>query len=156
MDLRILLRLIYLMQYPLSLGLVYISLLSTHLTLLLKHNILLPKSDGCIKLAMLIFGGILNKRCTWSGIICPSIISTLLYLQSVLMISCKSFRYCLYIIFLLYFGTITMWYLHNHFVCDKLFVLLAIKISFRCTLRLEHLIVLPWRIFLYNFWRAPA
>ena len=43
-------------------------------------------------------------------------------------ISCKSFRYWLYIIFLRYFGTITIWYLHNHFVCDKLFVLLAIKI----------------------------
>ena len=70
----------------------------------------------------------LIKICTWSGIICPSIISTPLYLHSVLIISCKSFRYWLYIIFLRYFGTITIWYLHNHFVCDKLFVLLAIKI----------------------------
>ena len=139
------------MQYLLSLGLGYISLWYSHLSLLLKHNIPLPKSVGCqtytlnllclsniinallpfrypIKLAMLVFGGMLSKRCIWSGIICPSIISTLLYLHKVFIISCKSFRVWLYIIFLRYFGTITIWYLHNYFVCDKLFVLLAIKI----------------------------
>ena len=47
MGLRILLRLTCLKQYLLSLGLIYISLLCSHLSLPLKHNILLPKSVGC-------------------------------------------------------------------------------------------------------------
>lgn len=61
-----------------------------------------------MKLDTLIFGGILKSRCTWSGIIFPSSISTPLYLHSILMISCKSALYCPYIAFLLYFGMNTM------------------------------------------------
>ena len=55
-------------------------------------NALLPFKYP-IKLDTLVLGGMLNKRCTWSGIICPSIISTPLYFHNVLIISCKSFLY---------------------------------------------------------------
>ena len=45
------------------------------------------------------FKGISRRRCTWSGIRCPSTISTSLYLQGSFMISFRSFR--------LYFGVNT-------------------------------------------------
>ena len=70
MGLRTLLRLTYLMQYLLSLGLVYISLSLIHLSLLLIHNILLPKSVGidyilffsCI-LVQLLYGTCITILC---------------------------------------------------------------------------------------------
>ena len=40
----------------------------------------------------LIFKGISRRRCTWSGIRCPSTISNLLYLQGSFMIFFRSFR----------------------------------------------------------------
>ena len=80
-----------------------------------------------MKLDTLILGGMLSTKCTWSLIIWPSRISTPLYRHNVLMISCKLSLYWLYITFRLYFGENTMWYLQIHFVCARLFVLLAIK-----------------------------
>lgn len=50
-------------------------------------------------------------------------ISTCLYSHNILSIFPMSFRNFPYIAFLLYFGLITMWYWHTHFVCDKLFSL---------------------------------
>ena len=61
-----------------------------------------------IKLDTLIFGGILTSSCTCSGIICPSIISTPLYLHNCRKISLMLALYWLYIIFLLYFGVNTI------------------------------------------------
>ena len=51
---------------------------------------------------------------------CPSISSTPLYSQSLLRISPMSFLICPHIAFRLYFGVNTMWYLHIHFVCERL------------------------------------
>ena len=79
-----------------------------------------------MKLDTLILGGMATSMCTWSGIRCPSIISTPLYSQSFLSISPMSFLTWLYMTFLLYFGVNTMWYLHIHFVCDRLYALCAI------------------------------
>ena len=47
-----------------------------------------------------------------------------------IIITCRSARYWLYMIFLLYFGTNTMWYLQTHLVWDKLFVRFAILSPF--------------------------
>ena len=80
-----------------------------------------------MKLDTLIFGGILTSIWTWSGIRCPSITSTPLYPHSSLRISPIDLRYWLYIIFRLYLGVNTMWYLHIHFVCDKLLCLFAMN-----------------------------
>ena len=73
------------------------------------------------------FKGISRRRCTWSGIRCPSTISTPLYLQSSFMISFRSFRYWPYISFRLYFGVNTIWYVQYHFVCDSELALWAIR-----------------------------
>ena len=73
------------------------------------------------------FGGISRRRCTWSGIRCPSTISTPLYLQSSFMISFRSFRYWPYISFRLYFGVNTTWYVQYHFVCDSELALWAMR-----------------------------
>ena len=109
-----------------------------------------------IKLDTLIFGGILISRCTWSDIICPSSISTPLYLHRVRIISCKSARYWLYMIFLLYFGTNTMWYLQTHLVWDKLFVWFAILFSFRVAIDLCILLYHIRRFFGITFCSPPA
>ena len=58
--------------------------------------------------------------------ICPSIISTPLYLHNLFIIPTISRFYWLNSIFRLYLGVNTIWYLHNHFVCDKLLCLFAI------------------------------
>ena len=69
------------------------------------------------------FGGISSSICIWSGHACPSISSTSLNLLiSSINISIMSLLNLLYMISLLYFGTITIWYLHLYDVCDKLFV----------------------------------
>ena len=50
-----------------------------------------------------------------------------------------------------------MWYLHTHLVCDKLFALLAIKITFPFVINwLEQPHYNEKVIFLYNNRRAPA
>lgn len=51
-----------------------------------------------------------------------------------------------------------MWYLHIHLVCDKLFDLFAIKITFPFIYNfgLNNLIINGKVIFLYNIHRAPA
>ena len=67
-------------------------------------------------------GGIFTNICTWSGQISASIISTPFLLQSVLNIFAMSCFNAPYAIFLLNFGANTIWYLHSHFVCDKLFM----------------------------------
>ena len=51
---------------------------------------------------------------------CPSIISTPLYSQSLLRISPMSDLIWPYMAFRLYFGVNAMWYLHIHFVCERL------------------------------------
>ena len=73
-----------------------------------------------IKLETQYFGGILNSWCTWSGIICPSKISTPFHFHKSRMYGCISARSWLLMIFLRYFRLITMWYLHTHFECAKL------------------------------------
>ena len=54
------------------------------------------------------FGGMLTSMCTWSGIRCPSIISTPLYSHNCRNIFATLSLYWLKIIFLLYFGVNTM------------------------------------------------
>lgn len=71
-------------------------------------------------LATLYFGGIASSTCTWSGIRCPSIISIPLYSHSFLRISPMSLLIWLQIALRLYFGVNTMWYLHIHFVWERL------------------------------------
>ena len=84
-----------------------------------------------IILETLYFGGIDKSKCIWSGIMCPSIISIHLYLHNLCIMFTISRLYWLNSIFRLYLGVNTIWYLHNHFVCDKLLCLLAIiKSSF--------------------------
>ena len=73
------------------------------------------------------FKGISRRRCTWSGMRCPSTISTPFYLQSSFMISFRSFRYWPYISFRLYFGVNTIWYVQYHFVCDSELALWAMR-----------------------------
>lgn len=51
---------------------------------------------------------------------CPSIISMTLYSQSLLRTSPMSLLICPHIAFRLCFGVNTMWYLHIHFVCERL------------------------------------
>ena len=59
----------------------------------------LPPFRHPVKLATLLFGGILNSRDAWSGIMCPSGIPTPLYLHNLWMIPFKSCRYPLRIFF---------------------------------------------------------
>ena len=61
----------------------------------------------------LIYGGILTRRCMWSGHASPSIISTFISLHNFLIISMISWRTVLYITFLRYFGANTTWYSHR-------------------------------------------
>ena len=67
-------------------------------------------------------GGILTSICTCSGHISASIISTPFLLHNVLSIFAISCFNCPYATFLRYFGANTTWYLHSHFVCDRLFM----------------------------------
>ncbi len=83
-----------------------------------------------MKLDTLILGGMLTSMWTWSGIRCPSIISTPLYLHRLRNISPSESLYWLYISLRLYFGVNTMWYLHIHFVCDRLCALFAKTAAF--------------------------
>ncbi|MFU0811154.1 MAG: hypothetical protein ACFWTL_05800 [Atopobium sp.] len=83
-----------------------------------------------MKLDTLILGGMLTSMCTWSGIRCPSIISTPFHWQRFLRISPRSFRYWLQMAFLPCFGQNTMRYLHIHFVCARLFAFCAMVFSF--------------------------
>lgn len=54
-------------------------------------------------------------------------------------------------------GVNTIWYLHIHFVCAKLFAFLAIEITFPLVvIWLEQLYYNGKVIFLYNKHRAPA
>ena len=76
-----------------------------------------------MKLDTPILGGIATSKCTWSIIMCPSRISTHNHLHDLFIYSCKSLRYWAYITFLRYFGVNTIWYLHIHFVCAKLFAM---------------------------------
>jgi hypothetical protein len=59
---------------------------------------------------------------TWSGHASASIISTPFRLHSSLKILPTSALIFLYIIFRRYFGANTIWYLHSHVVCAKLFM----------------------------------
>ena len=69
------------------------------------------------------FGGISMSMCIWSGHASPSISFTSGFLLiSSISICTISFLNLLYMTILLYFGTITIWYLHLYDVCDKLFV----------------------------------
>ena len=79
-----------------------------------------------MKYDTLYFGGVDTKICTWSTIKCPSIISTPLYLHNFVSIFPILLLYWLSITFHLYLGVNIIWFLHNHFVCDKLFCLFAI------------------------------
>jgi len=169
------------MRYRVCLVLLYTFWLLLHWVLLYSHNILPPKSllpnlyfkFACLsniinallpfkypmKLDTLIFGGMLTSKCTWSGIMWPSIISTPLYLHNVFIISCILSRYWLYIIFRLYFGVNTIWYLHIHFVCDKLlywFAILKITFLFLYFGSLNNSIIRERWFFWYNLCRAPA
>jgi hypothetical protein len=68
--------------------------------------------------------------CTWSGIRCPSIISTTFHWLGCLRIVPRSSRYWLQMAFLPCFGQDTMWCLHIHLVCARLFAFCAIVFSF--------------------------
>ena len=83
-----------------------------------------------MKLDTLILGGMLTSMWTWSGIRCPSIISTPLYLHRLRNISPSESLSWLYISLRLYYGVNTMWYLHIHFVCDRLCALFAKTAAF--------------------------
>jgi hypothetical protein len=74
------------------------------------------------------FGGIDRHTWIWSMHPFPSINSTPLYLHNRCRIVPISFFNLPYIILRRFFGTHTIWYLHSHTVCDKLFFILS---SFR-------------------------
>ncbi len=70
----------------------------------------------------LYFGGISTSMWTWSGHNSASIIFIPFREHSSLSILPISFLNLPYIICLLYFGANTIWYLHLHLVCYKLFL----------------------------------
>ena len=84
-------------------------------------NVLLPLRYP-INCDILMCGGILTKRCIWSGQASASIISTPFCTHSFLIISPISFFSCPYISFLLYFGANTIWYWHLYFEWALLFI----------------------------------
>lgn len=69
---------------------------------------------------MLILGGIATLKCIWSMHTAPAMISTSLYLHSVVIISFTSCLTFPYNTFFRYFGINTIWYWHFHRVCDML------------------------------------
>ena len=70
--------------------------------------------------ATLNLGGILKHMWTWSGINCPSNISTPRCRDNSRNISPTSFFTLPYSFLFRYLGTITTWYLQSHLTCDKL------------------------------------
>ena len=146
MDLYILLLSTYPSQYHAILVPWCISLSYFHLILLYLHNILLPK----ISIPILVFQVWMHikyhqwtfsfqvSHYTWNTIFWWNWQQqmymiwhyvTFYYFYS--FIFTISRLYWINSIFRLYLGVNTIWYLHNHFVCDKLLCLLAIiKSSF--------------------------
>lgn len=83
-----------------------------------------------MRLGTLILGGMLTSMCTWSGIRCPSIVSAPFLWQRLLRVSPRPLRHRLQMAFLPCLGQDTMWYLHIHFVCARLFAFCAMVFSF--------------------------
>lgn len=73
-----------------------------------------------MKLDTPVLGGMPAGMRAWSGIRCPSLISTPFHWQSCLRISPRSLRYWLWMTFLPCFGANTMRYSQSHFVCARL------------------------------------
>ena len=99
------------------------------------------------RLDTLILGGMLTSVCAWSGIRCPSMISTPLRWQSCLRISPRSLRHWLQMTFLLYFGANTMRYLQSHFVCARPLAFRATAITFPSGLATRAITMLGGRVF---------
>ena len=76
-----------------------------------------------------ILGGMPAVMCTWSGIRCPSIVSTPFHWLGCPMIVQRSSRHWLQMAFLPCFGQDTMWCLHIRSVRARLLAFCAIVLS---------------------------